>query len=262
MNQSLPQEAHQLGAHQATYHPTVATGRILLGVACVTLLISLLSLSSAVSRYIGDSDALSSRSGRDRIMIGAALGLFTLLLTALLGALYYDHKTRRVDVYADGFVYTGWRKSLTFCWDDVSQVYTSPVYTGNMTRGYRSSRVANWIYTVHRNDGAKAKVGGLEGMRELGQIIQTEVTNRLLPPAIEAYRAGDEVAFGPRLGLSQQGVRVGEKLLPWADVAEVQLGQDNRVTILQQGKRLPWKSIGSHRVGNPWVLKALLNRYQ
>jgi hypothetical protein len=205
---------------------------------------------------------LSSRFGRDRIMIGAALGLFTLLLTAFLGALYYDHKTRRVNVYADGLVYTSWWKSLTFHWDDVSQVYTSPVYYGNMTRGYRSSRVANWIYTVHRNDGEKAKVGGLEEMRELGQIIQTEVTNRLLPPAIEAYRAGDEVEFGPRLGLGQQGVRVSDKLLPWSDVAEVRLDQDNRVTILKQGKRLPWKFVGSDQVANPWVLKALLNRYQ
>jgi hypothetical protein len=68
------------------------------------------------------------------------------------------------------------------------------------------------------------------------------------------------VRFGPRLSLSQQGVRVGKKLLPWPDVARVNLGRDNAVTIWQKGKRMPWKRLNSGNVANPMVLKALLDR--
>ena len=114
-------------------------------------------------------------------MINAIIGGIMLLLTVILFALYYHHKNRRVDVYADGFVFTDWRASLAFRWDDVREVYASPIYR-KTSRGYRTSQIVNWMYTVHRKkDGAKAKIGGLEGMGSLGQFIQAEVSKRLLP---------------------------------------------------------------------------------
>ena len=77
---------------------------------------------------------------------------------------------------------------------------------------------------------------------------------------MDAYQAGDDVRFGPRLGLSKRGVRVGEKLLPWPDVAKVNLNRHNGVMILQEDKRMPWKQISSDKVANPMVLKAMIVR--
>ena len=259
MNPPFSQAEHQLGEHRATYFPTVLPVRIMLGAALASLLISLLPFSIAIEKSATAYTVLSDRFRKDSITVNTTIGVVLLLLDVILLALAYHHKNRRVDVHADGFVFTDWRRNLAVRWDDVKEVYASPIYR-QTSRGYRSSRIINWTYAVHRNDGQKARIGGLEGMGELGATIQARVSKRLLPQAIGAYRAGEDVAFGPRLGLSQQGVRVGEKLLPWSDVAKVNLNRDNAVTIQQKGKRLPWKQINSHKVANPMVLKAMLSR--
>jgi hypothetical protein len=224
-----------------------------------SLLVSLLPFSIAISKSATEYTVLSDRFRRDSIIVNTTIGVVLLLLAVILFALCYHHKKRRVDVYADGFLFADWRQSVAIHWNDVSEVYASPVYT-QTTRGYRSTRIVNWIYTIHTNDGARARLSGLVGMNELGATIQTRTSRRLLPQALVAYRAGDDVLFGPRLGLSQQGVRVGNRVLPWSDVARVDLSQDNTVTIRQTGRRMPWKRIDGARVANPMVLRALLAR--
>jgi hypothetical protein len=257
MDVTLPQEAHQLGEHQATYLPTVLPGRILIGVALAMLLISLLPFSIAIRKSsIEEYRVLSDSFRRDSIRVNTTLGVTMILLSVVLFALAYYHKHRRVDVYMNGFVFTGWRRSLTFPWDDVREVYISPVY--RRSRGY--SQIVNWTYSVHGQDGKNVKISGLEGMDDLGQIIQIEVGRRLLPQAMAAYQAGNDVRFGPKLSLSQKGVRVGKKLLLWPDVADVNLNRDYTVMIRQKGKRMLWKRMSSGKVANPMVLKALLDR--
>ena len=234
-------EENRLGEHRATYLPTVQPGRIMLRVAGACLLVSLLPFSTAVQKYFTKYTVLSDRFRRDSIMINAIIGGTLILLVVILCTLYYHHKNHQMDLYADGFVFTDWLKSLAFRWDDVTEVYASPVYR-NTTRGYRSNRIVSWIYTVHRDDGKKVRISGLEGVGGLGRIIQSEVSKRVLPQAVDAYQAGSDVQFGPRLGLSQQGICVGAEVLPWADVARIRLDQDNAVTILQRGKRMPWSA--------------------
>jgi hypothetical protein len=193
-------------------------------------------------------------------MVNTTIGVILLLLVVILFALYYHHKKRRVDVYADGFVFTDWRRSLVFRWDDVREVYASPIYR-NTSCGYRSNLIVNWLYTVHnRKDGEKVKISGLEGVGSLGQAIQTEVSKWLLPWAMDAYHAGDNVRFGSQLGLSKRGIHVGESVLSWPDVEAVNLNRDNAVTIRQKGKRTPWKYIGGDKVANPEVLKGMISR--
>jgi hypothetical protein len=260
VNRRLSQTEHQLGEHRATYLPTVLPGRIMLGAGLASLLISLLPFSIAIGKASTEYTVLSDRFRRDSITINTTIGVILLLLAVILFALYYHHKRRRVDVYADGFVFTHWRGSLVVHWNAVSEVYASPVYR-QTSRGYKSDRIVSWIYAIRRNDGAKARLGGLTGMGELGATIQARVLKRLLPQAIDAYQAGDDVPFGPRLGLSQQGVRVGDRTLPWSDVAKVDLSRDNTVTIQQTGRRMPWKRVNGHKVANPMVLKAMLSRF-
>jgi hypothetical protein len=248
---------NQLGEHRSTYLPTVQPGKIMLRVAGACLLISLLPFSIAVQKYFTRYAVLSDRFRRDSIMINAVIGGTLILLAVILFVLYYHHKHRQVDVYADGFIFTDWLRSLAFRWDDVTEVYASPVYR-NTTRGYSSNRIASWLYIVHRNDGKKVRITGLEGVSVLGKMIQSEVSKRILSQIVDAYQAGNDVWFGPRLGLSQQGIRVGGMLLPWDQVARVKLDQYNAVTILQKGKRMPWKRISSAKVANAFMLESLI----
>ncbi len=252
-------DENQLGEHRSTYLPTVQPGKILLWVAVACFLFSALPFSIVIQKYFARYTVLSDRFRRDSIMINAVIGGTLILLAVILCVLYYHHKSRQVDVYAEGFVFTDWFRSLAFRWDDVTEVYASPIYR-NTTRGYRSNRIASWLYVVHRNDGKKVRITGMTSVKALGKTIQSEVSRRLLPQVVDAYQAGDDVRFGPRLGLSQQGVRVGAKSLPWSQVARMKLDQDNVVTILQKGKRMPWKRISSAKVANPLMLETMLNK--
>lgn len=252
-------EENQLGEYRSTYLPTVQPGKIMLRVTVACLLVSLIPFSIAVQKYFTRYTVLSDRFRRDSIMINAIIGGTLILLAVVLFVLYYHHKNRQADLYAYGFVFTDWLRGLTFRWDDVTEVYASPIYR-NTARGYRSNLIVNWIYTVHRNDGKKVKITGLEGMSGLGKIIQAEVSKQMLPQIVDAYQAGDNVPFGPRLCLSQHGVRVGNKLLPWDQVAGVKLDQYNAVTILQKGKRVPWKRISSDKVANSFLLESLIHK--
>lgn len=259
MTQISPSEAHTLGPLQATYRPRPLPAKILLAAAGVSLVVSLFSFASAISNYFDDSSVLSDRFRQDSILTGLMIGLFGLLLVAFLAALYYTHQKRRVEVYANGFVFNNWRTSLVFRWDEVTEVYGFPVY-GKTGGGYRSSRVANWMCIVCRNDGQQAKFGGLEKIGELGQTIQVEVAKRILPQAIETYQRGGSVQFGSQLSLSQQGLSDGKKLLPWSEITEVKLDRQNAVTIMQKGARMPWKYLTGHQVSNPLLFKAIIDK--
>ncbi len=261
MNHTTDQSEHPLGTHRNTYLPTVLTGRILLGTALTCLVISLLPFSTAISKSRTTYTVLSDHFRQESIVVNAVIGALLLLVSVILFALYYHHKRRRVDLYTDGLLLTDWRRSRAIRWDDVTEVYASPVYR-RTTRGYSHRRIVNWIYHVHTRDGERVKIGGLEGMGSLGRVIQEEITKRLLPQALDAYQAGDEVRFGPQLRLSQRGVAVGAKRLDWADIATVNLDQHNHVMILKKGQRLPWKQLGSDKVANPTVLKGILGRLQ
>jgi len=97
------------------------------------------------------------------------------------------------------------------------------------------------------------------GFPELGTLIEREVTQRLLPGAMAGYAQGAAVWFGP-IGLSQQGVTVGEQTLPWWAVAKIQT-RAQMLTIRRRGNWLRyWQSFDSVSVPNLCVLEALLAR--
>lgn len=254
MAQTVPLAENQLGPHRATYRPKVLPGRILFGAACINLLVSLLMFWSAASKYLSHSAVLSDRFRRDGIIIGLSVGLLALLAAAVLGALFYYHISRKAELFTNGFVYADWRSKLVFRWDTIAEVYVTPRFYKNQ------SRIINWMITVRRNDGQQAEIGGLENVNQLGQLIQTEVAKRLLPQALKAYQSGQKVQFGPQLSLSLEGVHSDKNTLPWPQVAGIKLDRRNNVIILQKDKRMPWEQIRSNRVGNPLILKAILNK--
>jgi hypothetical protein len=137
----------------------------------------------------------------------------------------------------------------------VTEVYESIIYRDPRRR----TGIIGRRCTVYQTDGQRIKLGvAIQNSNSLGLTVQAEVCKRLLPRAIETYKAGGTVAFGPEITLSQQGLASGQKMLPWSAVAHIKFGRWRGVRISQRGKRRPWKSIMHSRIANYLVLREML----
>jgi hypothetical protein len=110
---------------------------------------------------------------------------------------------------------------------------------------------------VHLAGGRKLKLGmSIQDIRSFGATLKGEVGRRLLAPAIDAYKAGRSVSFGPKLSLQREGVSCDGEKLPWREVDRIELGEGAKIR--QVGKWRPWRSVPSWDVANAFVLKDLL----
>lgn len=191
---------------------------------------------------------------RDQVLLSLG-GLLVLLIGLGLYAIYRCQARTSAKVYQDGFVLTDQRNRRHVCrWDDVTEVYEMPIQRDPARPGLGT---VGGKYTVVRANGQRIKFGvSIENSKSLGLAIQTEVKKRILPRAIEAYKAGKTVSFGSKLSLSQQGITCGQETLPWDQVAEIKLGMG--IQIRHKGRRRPWKSITHAQIANYPVLQDLL----
>jgi hypothetical protein len=160
-------------------------------------------------------------------------------------------------VYGDGFVFTDQRNRRIPCrWDDVTEVYETVIHCGHRKRYPQWRR-----YMVHRSGGQPIKLDNtIMRTKNLGVAIQNEVNKRLLPRAIEIYKAGETVMFGPQIGLNRQGIVSGQKLLPWEQVAEIRFSHLGSLQINQRDRRRAWKSILHAKIANYPTLKAMVRQ--
>lgn len=243
MIQSSHSEAHQLGSLKASYEASRENTIILRYSIPLSVLVGLaLFVFGFRQDYVRDRFAL----------LGGGLLLF--LVAVGLYFAYRGQLRMGVEVYDDGFVFTNRRNQRHVCrWDDVTEVHESIIYRNPQHRTSIMGRKC----TVYQTDGQRIKLGvAIQNSNNLGLTIQAEVRKRLLPRAIETYKTGGTVAFGPELALSQQGLISGQEMLPWDEVAEIRLGMGVRIS--QKGKRRPWKSIMHSKVANYSVLRKLV----
>lgn len=262
MTPPLPSNIQNLGSPKAEYRANRLTARILLGSGIMSVLVSLFLFTLAISRSRAPrSGVLSDSFRRDSITINISLGIFMLLLAAFFFVYHRYHTGLRVAVYADGFVAGDWRKQLICRWDEAREVYESVTHVTQRTSGRPGPQRRE--YTVFRADGQRIKIAGLEGIIRLGQTLKAESAKHLLPRALESYRAGESVKFGPHLSLSQRGISDGTKTLPWGEVEQVTVSKrNNGVTIKQKGRRRAWKHIVGAEVANAWMIEAMVDSIQ
>ena len=246
MNQPQYPKNNELGALKSDYKNNPAYARDLLG------FIILFVLAGVIVLVIG----FMQNNVRDQLPIMGG----GLLLLAIGVKLYFDFRGRlRVSaaVYDDGFVFTDRRNRPILCrWDDVTEVYETVIY-----RGRRLGHPRWWRYTVHRNGGRPIKLDdAITGVRKLGLVIQKEVDKRLLPQAVEIYKTGETVMFGPQIGLNRQGLVFGQKLLPWKQVTEIKFSKLGSLQINQRDQRRAWKIIPHPKIANYPTLKAMLHQ--
>ena len=111
--------------------------------------------------------------------------------------------------------------------------------------------------TVARADGVSAQFGpALSDYPQLADEVQRRTFAALWPVVWEQFRTGHAVAFDD-LELSPAGLRFALKFLAWKDVKELVVAQ-NKLSIKQHKKWLPWYLKDAGAVPNPHVLFALI----
>jgi hypothetical protein len=230
---------------RASFGPNRANAVLLLYSTPVFVLLSLFFLLFGLGRdYVSDKLAF------------AGIGCFTLLLGVGTFIGYRGQLKMSAEVYADGFVFTNWRgRSDVFRWDEIVEVYE--FVNKHREAGGRVTRT----YTVCRTGGQRARLNtAIQDVERLGRVIQTETRRRLLPRAIAAYRAGETVAFGPKIGLNRRGLISGHRTLPWSQVSEIRFSRAGDVWIGQEERRAAWQFVLHARVANYSVLRTMVKR--
>ncbi len=98
----------------------------------------------------------------------------------------------------------------------------------------------------------------IDSVEQLGQLIEREVVEQLLPQAIATYEKGSFVAFN-QIAVDTRGIRVMHKDTPllWDDVEHVGSNQ-TVVSIYKKGEYWDWATLPVSRIPNAAVLKQLI----
>jgi hypothetical protein len=161
-----------------------------------------------------------------------------------------------VEVYEQGLVRRRGDQSKTILWDNIVAVWQYQTRRTSwyffMPRGWMT------VYTIQTKDGEQFTVDNkYKNAMKLGQIIQSEVTNRLLPQMARAYQNGETVNFG-ELSLNQQGLIYEDKQLPWNAVKELKIDR-HYIFVDQEGGGLRgWATVQMAGISNVYVFKAMV----
>ncbi|OLT27504.1 hypothetical protein BJF79_11525 [Actinomadura sp. CNU-125] len=106
--------------------------------------------------------------------------------------------------------------AVEYGWDELVSVTVSGVQYGSRVR---------WRFTVAAADGRVLWLGDpLPDVRELGEAVAAEVTDRTVARHLESVRTGEIVRLGP-FTVDLDGVEKDGERLPWRSVRDV--GIDN-----------------------------------
>lgn len=120
-----------------------------------------------------------------------------------------------------------------------------------------SFQLWNGGLTVAREDGVSATFGpALSDYPRLADEVQRRTFAAMWPVVWERFKTGHAVAFDD-LELTPAGLRFAQKFLAWKDVKELSIAQ-NKLTLKQSGKWLPWYLKDASSVPNPHLLFALV----
>lgn len=183
----------------------------------------------------------------DFILFVGAIWIVTglwFMLTPLL------NRRVRVAVCPRGLIYMR-QKAEAIPWDTISSFWKD-IQTdqkGNTSYSYKVQCKDNSIFLFTQE---------ISLVQQLGQLIEREVVQRLLPPTIAIYDKGTFVAFN-EIAIDTRGIRVMHKDIPllWDDVEHVGINQ-TVISIYKKGEYWDWATLPVARIPNVAVLKQLL----
>lgn len=142
------------------------------------------------------------------------------------------------------------RTPVVFRWEEVEVVWRKPNFFSVQ------QNQSAYAYTLQLRDGTKHTFTRLNIKQQaLSKIVQEQIVPLQLPAVIAAYQAGQVITFGPAQ-LSQQGIALSGRVLPWSQVRSVTL-QGNRLAVFDLARRKPWGKLDAKHVPNLFLLFAL-----
>lgn len=113
-------------------------------------------------------------------------------------------------------------------------------------------RAGIWRHTVRTVDGATLSLGPSIGqVEELVEELRSRMVERELPAVRARIAAGDVVHFGA-MAASAQGLMMGERVLPWEELGQLDAEVDEIVVRTRSGER--WAAAKLDQVPNAFVL--------
>jgi len=141
-------------------------------------------------------------------------------------------------------------------WEDIETAWRIPAFTLLTRRQQSIIPQRLYAYTLQLRDGTKYTLTRLNINQEsLGKLIKEQVVPLQLPAAITAYQGEQTLTFG-QVQVSQQGIVVDTRRLPWSQVKSVSL-QGDRLVIYDITQRKPWYKLKARHIPNLFLLFAL-----
>ena len=195
----------------------------------------------------------------------SAWPLWQALLIPLIGAAWFavgawitltSLRSRKlcVVVCSEGLINIRGKVQHIIRWDQIMELWKDFTTDGK-------GRVSH-SYTLHLTDGVTcAFTDELENVEELGAMVEDEVTDRLFPHLLVAYRTGIPIHFAA-ITLTPHGISVqgeGQRLLPWSHIQHLHLDEAS-LSIYKIGGFWDWATIPISEIPNVGVLKRLADQ--
>jgi len=186
-------------------------------------------------------------------LIFAAVHFLTFVRTSILK---FRLRDCQYYVFPEGLALIQRDQMIAFLWEEIDT--TENKANENLFRNFWSFVIKGYSlrFLVTRRDGAQFTFTDLLPKYEkLWEIIQQQTLPILLSRALEYYRAGQPVCFGP-LRLDLDGVGHGRKSLAWSDLQEI-LVTENKVLIREKDRWWPWFMASTSRIPNVHVFRSM-----
>lgn len=157
----------------------------------------------------------------------------------------------RVLVFDEGLAHIKGSEVRMCRWDEIAAVFQ------NWTE--QNADAASPICRIELHGGESWRLDGqrLAGIENLANVIDREMTVRLLPEAEEALERGATIEFGP-VGVSAAGIRKSGATLPWPEVAEIKIDR-GQLIVIGAAKRLAWCQVSLSELPNWGVFRDLVS---
>jgi hypothetical protein len=184
-------------------------------------------------------------------------------------------RSLRVFVYPWGFHWINGNDEFTAQWSEVLGIFHHvtrhstngvPTYTeyhyAMQLSGGRTRAIKGTLRARAASQSQGTRMQAVPGatmpvtIEQLGRLLESGVTRDQLPRAIECFRAGQTVSFGP-LTVSPAGIASGPNMVPWHEVQGVRTAS-GYVHVKKAGKWLAWKTVAVAKIPNYFVFDALV----
>ncbi len=226
----LEQEVSRLGPLRATYRPSLVSLLTRYAMAGLGFLVVAFCVVDVVR-----PKAHREEAGSIALVVIALIVAVVGLLSAcfLRNTIWKAHQ--RILVFAAGLIQTQRENFVFVRWDDITVVWQAALNIFH--HGLKVATTQK--VTIETEQGERLVFDSdLKDMSDLSQIIEQEVTPRLLGGALETLAAGGTVPFG-RVGVCPDGLKCGESMLRWDELQPIHLHK-GFITLRQAGKWRKW----------------------